>query len=122
MNNSGEMRWYIPDGHIPAKSMGELTSHEAICILNTSEADATLDITIYFEDREPMKEIIQTVPKQRTKHIRTDLLNKNSEYIPKGIQYAMEITSNTPIIVQYSRLDATQPANALMTTVAFSPK
>ena len=39
--------------------------------------------------------------------------------IPKGTPYALEVESNLPIIVQFSRMDATQPANTLMTTMAY---
>ena len=120
MNENGALRWYIPDGYIPSKSQGELISHEAICILNTSKVDADLKIIIYFEDKDPLSGIKEVIPKLRTKHIKTDLLQIDGEFIPKGVPYALEIISNTPITVQYSRLDATQPANALMTAIAYS--
>lgn len=120
LDKGGSLHWYIPDGFIPSKSQGELISHEAICILNTSEEDAKLQITIYFEDNEPIVGIEETVPKQRTRHIKTDTLQVDGNFIPKGIPYALQITGNTPITVQYSRMDATQPANALMTSIAYS--
>ncbi len=115
----GEKIWYIPDGYIPPKSCGELLSHESICVLNRSSEDAELEITIFFEDRDPIEKINAIVPARRTKHIRTSSLHKDGLYIPVDVPYAIEVLSSIPIIVQYSRLDATQEANALMSTIAY---
>lgn len=118
----GEKNWYIPDGYIPEHSSGDLTSHESICVLNTSTEEALLRITIFFEDREPIEDILTVVPGRRTKHIRTSLLSKNGVHIPIAVPYAIEVRSDIPIIVQYSRLDATQAENALMSTMGFPIK
>lgn len=116
---AGATHWVIPDGYIPEKSSGELTSHESICVLNTASDDAKLTITIFFEDREPLENIAALVPARRTSHIRTSSLAVNGVSIPVGVPYAIEVVSNIPVIVQYSRLDATQPANALMSVVGY---
>ena len=85
----GEKQWVIPDGYIPPESSGSLLSHESICVLNCSTEDATLSISIYFEDRDPMLNIPYVLPGQRTKHIRTSSLELNGEYIPTGVPYAI---------------------------------
>ena len=118
-STKGKVLWYIPDGYIPPTSKGDLTSHESICVLNCNQEPARLNITIYFEDRPPMENILETVDGRRTKHIRTSGLQINGEYIPVDVPYAMEVESDLPVIVQYSRLDATQAENALMSTMAF---
>ena len=115
----GEKHWMIPDGYIPPTSTGELVSHESICVLNTSSEQALIAITIFFEDREPIEDIEVVVAGRRTKHIRTSSLMKGEQAIPAGVPYAIEVSSNIAIVVQYSRLDATQAANALMSTMAF---
>lgn len=115
---TGEKIWIIPDGYIPELSSGALTSHESICVLNTSTEDAQLNITIFFEDRDPIEDISEVVAGRRTKHIRTSSLNNKGTYIPVGVPYAIEVKSNIPIIVQYSRLDSTQAENALMSVMA----
>lgn len=116
----GHTQWYFPDTYIPPTSAeGTLTSHESICVLNCLQEDANLTITIYFEDRDPIEGIEVTVPGQRTRHIRTSSLAKNGETIPAGVPYAIGLVSSIPVIVQYSRLDATQPANALMTAIGY---
>ncbi|WP_407272304.1 sensory rhodopsin transducer [Radiobacillus sp. PE A8.2] len=117
--SKGNSHWIIPDGYIPPESTGGLTSHESICVLNCNNEDAQLFITIYFEDREPIEEIAVTVQGKRTNHIRTSGLAKSGEYIPVGVPYAIEVNSNIPIIIQYSRLDSTQPELALMSTMAY---
>lgn len=118
----GETHWIIPDGFIPPESSGSLTSHEAICVLNCHEEDANLAITVYFEDRPPLEGIPETVQGKRTKHIRTSSLHRSGERIPENVPYAIEIASDVPVIVQYSRLDTTQPELALMSTMAYPLK
>ena len=115
----GHLLWYIPDGYIPESSSGSLTSHESICVLNCGGEDALLRINIFFEDREPLEDIMVVVPSRRTKHIRTSSLQTDGRTIPAGVPYAIEVQSDVPIVVQYSRLDATQAENALMSVIAY---
>lgn len=117
-----ETHWIIPDAYIPPDSTGELISHESICVLNCNNESANLLITIYFEDRSPIEKIPVEVAGKRTKHIRTSSLEKDSEHIPSGVPYAIEVSSDIPIVVKYSRLDTTQPELALMSTMAFPLK
>jgi hypothetical protein len=119
MSRKGATHWVIPDGYIPVDSSGKLISHESICVVNLHEQDAHIDITIYFEDQEPIEKISVTVKGKRAKHIRTSSLEKGSKKIPAGVPYALEIESDIPVIVQYSRLDTTQAELALMSTMAY---
>jgi hypothetical protein len=117
----GAKRWFIPDGYYPTASSGAFPSHEAICVLNPGSTDAQIDITLYFEDREKMEGFHAECQAERTNHIRMDkLINDAGQTVPAGVPYAMMVTSNVEIIVQYSRMDTTQPAMALMTTIAFA--
>ena len=121
MTSTGHTTWYIPDGYLPPNSQpGEYVSHESICVLNVTENDAQVVLTFYFEDREPMRDIRCPVPAERTIHIRLDKPEMTGGVaIPKGVPYAIRVESDVPIIVQISRLDATQEACALMTTMAY---
>ena len=56
---------------------------------------------------------------RRTKHIRFNDLT-GPELIPRGTDYASVIESDVPVVVQHTRLDSRQAANALMTTMAFA--
>ena len=67
-NPIGHMRWAIAEGYIPAYSHGpepQMTSHETVCLLNTSDRDAHVSITIFFSDREPAGPYRVTVPARR---------------------------------------------------------
>lgn len=50
----GAKCWFIPDGYWPAVSNSAYPSHEAICVLNPGKKDASLEITLYFEDMDKM--------------------------------------------------------------------
>ena len=118
----GRRRWAIAEGYIPPASTGpapEMTSHETACILNAGDADAHVAITIYFADREPAGPYRITVPSRRTRHLRFNDL-ADPEPIPKGTDYASVIESDVPVVVQHTRLDSRQAANALLTTIAYA--
>lgn len=116
----GSKVWFIPDGYWPERSNGFFPSHEAICVLNPSDKDANIEITLFFEDRDRMEGFKAVCKAGRTNHIRMDKLrNGNNQPVPQGVPYAMMVMSDTAIIVQYSRMDTTQAEMALMTTMAY---
>lgn len=118
----GNRRWAIPEGYIPGGSVDPddpaLISHEAACLLNTSDQDADIAITIYFADREPAGPYRLTLGARRTRHLRYNDLN-NPECVPRDTSYASLIESSVPIIVQHTRLDSRNPNIALLSTMAF---
>jgi hypothetical protein len=117
----GKRVWVVPEGYIPPWSNGpqpELTSHEAACILNCSSEDAKIELTIYFADCDPFGPYLFTVPANRTFHMRYNDL-KDPEPIPPGKNYSSVFRSTVPVVIQHTRLDSRQAANALMTTVAY---
>jgi hypothetical protein len=116
----GHRRWVIPEGYILAWSHGpgpELTSHEAACMLNVSDEDAYIAITVYFSDREPAGPYRLRVPARRTVHLRFNEL-RDPEPLPLGTPYANLIEASVPIVVQHTRLDSRQAENVLLTTIA----
>lgn len=117
----GKKQWAIPEGYIPAESTGpepEMESHETICILNSTEEEASVEITVFFPDREPVGPYEKTVPPERTKHFRFNEFD-DPEAIPKGEPFASVIESDTPVVCQHTRLDSRQAENALLTTIAY---
>jgi hypothetical protein len=117
---AGQRKWVIPDCYLPEKSTGGLASHESTCVLNLGTRAASLVFTAYFEDRPPIQELLARCPSQRTMHIRiSSLRNLQGQSVPKGVPFALAVESNVPVVVQHTRLDSTQPALALMTTMAF---
>lgn len=115
----GSHVWVVPDGFIPARSSGSLESHEAICLVNCNDTAAHILVTVYFEDQPPIEAIEVSLDGLRTKHVRTDSLEKDGRKIPAGVPYALKVESDRPVVVQFSRMDTTQAENSLMTTMAY---
>jgi hypothetical protein len=118
----GKTRWAIAEGYIPAWSHGpepQMTSHETVSLLNMSDRDAHIEITIYYSDRDPVGPYRMTVPARRTRHVRFNDL-KDPEPIPHDTDYASVIESDVPIVAQHTRLDSRQAENALITTIAYA--
>ncbi len=121
MNSIGKKVWAIAEGYIPAESNGpepQMTSHETVCILNTSDHDAHIEITIYYTDRPPTGPYKLTVPARRVGHFRFNDFN-DPEAIPRDIDYASVIESDIPVVVQHTRLDSRQAESALISTIAY---
>lgn len=122
MEPIGRRRWAIAEGYIPAFGHGphpEFESHETACILNASDREANVQITIFFSDREPVGPYRVIVPPRRTLHLRFNNL-EDPEPIPKGTDYSSVIVSDVPIVVQHTRLDSRQAENALLSTIAYA--
>jgi hypothetical protein len=118
----GHKVWAIAEGYIPSRSVSSdhaLISHEAACILNTSDKDAEISITLYFTDREPCGPYRTKVGARRTLHLRFNDL-ADPEPVPRDTSYASIIESTVPIVVQHTRLDSRNPNIALLSTVAFA--
>lgn len=118
---TGKRTWAIPEGYIPEESTGpepEMISHESVCILNTTDEDASIEITVYFSDREPVGPYEETVPAERTKHIRYNEL-EDPEELPKGEDFASVIEADVPVVCQHTRLDSRQTENGLLSSIAY---
>ena len=118
----GRKRWAIAEGYIPEGSHGpkpEFISHETACILNASDEEAHVAVTIFYSDRDPGGPYKITIGPRRTKHVRFNDLS-DPETIPRGTDFSSVIDSDVPIVVQHTRLDSRQDANALLSTIAFS--
>jgi hypothetical protein len=116
----GRRSWVIADGYCPPGSSGgdpALLSHEAACMLNTGHEQARVTFTVYFSDQEPLGPAEVVIPPRRIHHQNLGRIPGIS--VPTGTDYAVLIESDRPIVVQHTRLDSRQAANALMTTIAF---
>ncbi|HEX2056048.1 MAG TPA: sensory rhodopsin transducer [Nitrospiraceae bacterium] len=122
MQTIGRTRWAIAEGYIPSSSHGpapQMTSHETVCLLNASDQEAHIRLTVFYTDREPVGPYRITVPARRTRHVRFNDLT-DPEPIPHDTDYASVIESDVPIVVQHTRLDSRQAENALLSTIAFA--
>lgn len=121
MTEIGKRTWVLADGWIPSRSTGpepEMTSHESACILNASGSDAHVQITLYLSDREPVGPYRLMVPARRAFHQRFNDLS-DPEPVPVATDFCAVIESDVPIVVQQTRLDTRQSANALFSTIAY---
>ena len=119
--NHGKNTWLVADCYWPEiTTPGHYVSHEAICVLNTTDVDAELKITLYFEDREPMCGFTAACAARRTHHVRMDkLVAADGSTVPIDVPYAILLKSSVPVVAQYSRLDSAQAEMTLMTTIAY---
>ncbi len=116
----GKNTWIIPDGYLNNTVKGEYVSHECICVINLSGKTAHINMTLYFEDGEPMGGFHAVCENNRANHIRLDKqFNDEGNPIPRLRPYAMVLESDQPIVAQYSRLDVSQPEYTLMTTIPY---
>jgi hypothetical protein len=118
----GRKVWVIAEGYIPSESSYSdraLISHETACILNASDRDAHINITIYFADREPVGPYRVDVAARRTLHLRLNDL-KDPQPVPRDTDYASVYEADQPIVVQHTRLDSRRSEVSLMSTTAYA--
>jgi hypothetical protein len=123
MEAIGRTRWAIAEGYIPSQSCSAtdrtLISHETACILNATDRDAHVSLTIFFADREPVGPYRITVAARRTLHLRFNDL-KDPQPVPLDTDYASVFESDVPIVVQHTRLDSRRAEISLLSTMAFA--
>jgi hypothetical protein len=121
--SAGRTRWFIPDAYIPPKTTNDQPSHESICLLNVADTDARVTFGAYFEDGEPQFSMPIEIPARRAFHLRTDdPARVGGLKISVGIPYALTVSSDVCVLVQYSRLDTTQSAYSLMSVIPAGEK
>ena len=122
MEALGRTRWAIAEGYIPSESSSSdrtLISHETACILNATDRDAHVAITVFFADREPVGPYRVTVAARRTRHLRFNDLD-DPRPVPRDTDYASVFESDVPIVVQHTRLDSRRAELALLSTMAYA--
>lgn len=114
----GKTLWAFSDGYIPLESVGPEpanTSHDRLSILNAGSVDAKISIIIYFSDQDPKGPYSITIKSNRVRQIRfNDLIDP--EAIPLGVSYGCIVTSTSPIVVQFCRLDTSFPPKSFYST------
>ncbi len=120
-NGLGKKNWIIPDCELPHPGEGVAKGHESVIIVNDSDTDAEIDVKLFFVDKDAYEDIKWTVKAGRVRCFRMNRLEDMCGFeVPFETQYAMKITSNCNIVVQYGRLDNTQPNLAFYTTIGYS--
>ncbi len=121
MPNLGKKSWAIPGSNIPLEQTGpepDFTSHDSLWILNATDDDADVEITIYYADREPVGPYSIDIEARRVRQIRfNDLIDPQP--IPLETDYAAVVESNTPIVVHFTQMDTRQAENTRTTATGF---
>ena len=121
MANIGKKEWIIPDCELPQEGEGVAKGHESVIIVNDSDVDAKINVSVYFTDKDPYTDIVWEVGAKRVKCFRmNNVVHMCGFKIPYETQYAMKVSSDTPIVLQYGRLDNTQANLAFYTTLGYS--
>ena len=120
--NSGCNIWVVSGGHIPDRNNGvepEFTSRDTLCLLNINQVEASVEITIYHNDKQPVGPYKLTAKPERTKHIRVnDLIDPEPVFLDHD--YSAVIKSDIPIVVQFSRMNTCQTALSIFSTMAYA--
>ena len=119
--NKGAKSWFFPDGYLPEPGDSSIApSHETISILNPSRKPATVEITVYFEDREPLEEVKVEVGARRDVHVRLDRFEEYSGVeLPRETPYGLEVESDEKVVCQLSRMDTRGDNLSLFTTTGY---
>ncbi|GAA1910289.1 sensory rhodopsin transducer [Streptomyces sodiiphilus] len=114
----GRTTWVFPGGHIPAAGTGaepEFTSRDELCLLNSGGDDAQVELTVLYQDREPVGPYRVRVGARRVRHVRVnDLIDPQA--VPLGVPYGAVVRSDVPVVAQLTRVDTRR--GKLSTSVA----
>ncbi|WFE30274.1 sensory rhodopsin transducer [Solwaraspora sp. WMMD791] len=119
MAGIGARTWVVPGGRIPLVSNGdepEFTSFDQLCLLNAGDVDAEVELTVYYDDQEPVGPYRWVVWARRIRHARlNDLVDP--EPIRLGRPFGCVLTSSEPVVVQFQRQDTRLPGVVALTDV-----
>lgn len=120
-NGIGKKIWILPDCELPPAGEGVAKGHESVIIVNDSDTDAHIDVKLFYTDRDAYEEIKWEVKAGRVRCFRTNNPDDMCGFIvPLETQYAMKLSSDCNIVVQYGRLDNTQANLAFYTVMGYA--
>ena len=103
--------WFGDCDRPPPRTLGDMTSHEAIMVTNPGSETANLEFTLYRSDREPTRGIRVQVPGERVLGFRLERLPGPNGLVdvPPRLQYAIRIDSDQDVIAAYGRVECGEP-------------
>jgi hypothetical protein len=117
----GRCRWAIAAGFVPARGRGpepEFTSRDRLCLLNAGEEAANVRVRVVYAAHDVVGPFRLVVAPRRVRHVRI-----NDLIFPEAVRleepYGLDISSDEPVVVQFSRMDTRAPANAGLMTLAW---
>ncbi len=118
--DKGKKQWVYPDLELPPSGDFPLKGHESLIILNMNDSDASIIITLYFTDKEPISLPALTVKARRVRCLRLDKEEEIGIQLPRETQYALRLNADVPVVAQYGRLDTRQQNMAFYTVMGYS--
>ena len=116
----GKKVWILPDCELPPPGEGVMKGHESVIVVNDGDTDVKIAVTLFYTDRDPVKDIVWTVGAERVRCFRMNNPDDMGGHeIPFDTQYAMKLSSDGNIVVQYGRLDNRQVNLAYYTTLGW---
>lgn len=101
----GKKQWVFADGDLPPSGDLEPKAHEALMVVNMNQEDTVLNLTLYFDNKDPKEGIKLIVPSKRAICFRMDYpLGEEKYEVPFG-QYALLVNSDLPVVAVFGRLD-----------------
>lgn len=120
MSGLGHRVWVIPGGRIPMTTTGQepaFTSRDEIWFLNAGEVAANIEITIYYEDEDPVGPYPLKIAAARVRCVRVnDLIDPEAVALERN--YATVLQSDQPVVVQIARYDTRQAEQTISWTLA----
>jgi hypothetical protein len=121
MKAIGRTLWALAGGHIPLACSGrepDFTSRDQLSLLNTGQQSASLELTLFHAESDPVGPYRLQVAPRRLRRIRiNDLIDPAAP--PLGSEYGVLIRADVPIVVQFTRLDSGQREVGLCGTMAY---
>ena len=120
----GRHRWAIAAGHVPVTSTGAepmFTSRDVLSLLNAGDVLANVRIVVLYADRGETGAFRLGVAPRRLRRVRVnDLIFP--EAVTLGVPYGLDIRSDQPVVVQFTRMDTRAAANAGLLATAWSER
>jgi hypothetical protein len=114
MSLPGRRRWAIAAGRVPLASTGDepaFTSRDVLSLLNAGDVLANVRMTLFYAARGEVGVYRLGVAPRRLRRVRiNDLIFP--EAVRLGEAYGLEIRSDVPVVVQFTRMDTRAAANA----------
>lgn len=108
--------------HIPLRTTGNepaFSSRDELCLLNTSSRPAKIFIMVYHEAKPPTGPYKIELKEKCVRHVRfNDLVDPLP--ISLDTDFAVVVTADIPIVVQFTRMDTSQKMMAGFSIIAFA--
>ncbi|MBE7032682.1 MAG: hypothetical protein E7406_00455 [Ruminococcaceae bacterium] len=118
----GKNNWVFCDGYLPPKGDNpEFEGHEALMLTNLNNEKARIELTLVFEDKDPVSGIFVDLDGMRTTCVRMDHpLGEDKFQLGVAEQYTVWVKSTVPICACFGRLDIRQTNMAYYSVEGYS--